>query len=402
MSPQTHPAARSTTTTAPGANLELSTARTAGAEPGPGRLSVREIQHALATARPSPCREPSTTADGHPARRLPPAPRTRRRDQKQAPVGDSTQSGARATPSTGPWLPAHDGPVSLAGIPAPRSSTPPRSPASATTTRQRSAAAASPRDPRQLSGPAADLAAQLRTAPPRLLVLAACGGAGATTVTVLLGAALAPLTGALLLAAVCDDGALRVRADATARDDEDAWTQPDGTPWPPTRYPTCVADVGVAGLAVAEPDFDQPGDAAPEEALRVAAAGRGAVLMDWSRRDPVPGGLWATVTGAVVVAPSSAPGLLAAERLADRLRHDRRADTPMAVLIVAVRRRGERRAPKAARARLQALNLPVAELPFDPALNREPRITWTRLRPRTRGAVHAVLTQLLATTEAGT
>ena len=57
-----------------------------------------------------------------------------------------------------------------------------------------------------------DLAAVAAKSPPRLIVVAACGGAGATTLTVLMAAALAAQSGALVVTAGPDRGALSARS----------------------------------------------------------------------------------------------------------------------------------------------------------------------------------------------
>ncbi|MDQ1539486.1 MAG: hypothetical protein QOH29_212, partial [Actinomycetota bacterium] len=112
-----------------------------------------------------------------------------------------------------PWLPAHDGPVSLTGVAAPRTRTVRRSAATLDKAPRR------PSKPRPGSGSKAAvldpaLAAAAAAAPPRILIVSACGGSGATTAAVLLGAALAPAVATVLVAGGADRGALAVRADA--------------------------------------------------------------------------------------------------------------------------------------------------------------------------------------------
>jgi hypothetical protein len=361
---------------------------------GPARLTVREMQLALAAARGAAAGRrdgPAPASDWHSAERLGAGP-------------------GRVAADTDLWVPAHDGPVSLAGVPPPRRvAAVGRRPVPRPRPGPRAPGVPGGSGPRGMTRLEPTLTARLAAAPPRLLVVGACGGAGATTVTVLLGAALAPLTGAVLLAGVSDHGALRVRANAT---DHERVTERAGTgPELLTGCRLAGADVGVAGLAVAQADREDSlsdvnsrgggdsGGGGSGAALLVGAAEAGAaVLLDWPCRAGVPFGMWATLTAVVVVAPSTAPGMLAAERVSDRFRAGAPPGTPVGLLIVEVHgRRG--RVARGSRARLRALGLSVAELPYDPALAREPRICWPRLRARTRGAVHAAVTRLLS--EAG-
>ena len=67
----------------------------------------------------------------------------------------------------------------------------------------------------------------------------------------------------------------------------------------------------------------------------------------------------------------------------------------MSLLTIDVRGRAPRRPGRAALARLRALRIPIAGVPYDRALADDPRIHWPSLRPRTRAAIFTALTQML-------
>lgn len=321
----------------------------------------------------------------------------------EPPAADRQPAGSPATERrrAEPWLPEHDGPVSLAGAVAPRTRTARRSAATLDKAARRPVnPGPSPRTQVAALDPA--LAAAAVSAPPRLIVLAACGGAGATTTTVLLAAALAQATGVLVVASGPDRGSLSLRANSSGGDVAAlaAWTiahrdQPLHTSTPGMG----TGNAGTDRLIVAAEGRDDPGrpfDADTAAALAMSAAFTPAsVLLDWSEPSPPPRQLWTSTTHALVVAPATSPGLLNAEYLVQTLEAAKPAQIPLIVLTVDVRGRAPRRTGRAALARLQALRLPVAALPYDPALANDPRVHWPLLRRRTRSAVLAALTTVV-------
>ncbi len=296
------------------------------------------------------------------------------------------------------WLPAHDGPVSLTGVAAPRTRTVRRTAATPDKAARRPS---KQRTPPVSKSSTLDpgLAAAAVAAPPRIVIVAACGGAGATTAAVLLGAALAPVVSTMVVASGADRGALAVRADAHAGDGAQlaAWARHHNQLLPiPNGTATGNAGTGALTLAAAgreEPDGDFDTTTACD--LFVAAAAGGlAVLLDWSSSAPPPGHAWTSATHVLVTAPATSPGLLAAEYTVEDLA-GMAAATPLSVLTIDVRGRSPRRAGRAALARLRALQLPVTAIPYDPALADELRVHWPALRPRTRTAVVGALSELL-------
>lgn len=300
-----------------------------------------------------------------------------------------------------PWLPAHDGPVSLAGAAAPRTRTVRRTAATPDKAARRPAKqGTSPRP--QVAALAPALAAAAVAAPPRLIVMAACGGAGATTVTVLLAAALAQATGVLVVASGADRGSLSLRANSSGGDVAalTAWAAAHHSQALHTSTPGMgTGDAGTGRLIVAAEGRDDPGrafDADTAAALAMSAASTpAAVLLDWSSPAPPAHQLWSSATHVLIVAPATSPGLLDAEYLVQTLEAIRPELTALSVLTVDVRGRAPRRAGRAALARLQALHLPVAAVPYDPALANDPRVHWPSLRRRTRSAVLAALTTVV-------
>lgn len=300
-----------------------------------------------------------------------------------------------------PWLPEHDGPVSLAGAAAPRTRTVRRTaatpekaarrPAKQTTSRRSQVAALDPA-----------LAAAAASAPPRLIVMAACGGAGATTATVLLAAALAQATGVLVVASGDDRGKLSLRANSSGGDVAalTAWTAAHPGQALHTSTPGMgTGDAGTDQLIVAAAGRDDPGrsfDADTAAALAAAAAPTPAsVLLDWSTPTPPPHQLWSSAKHVLVVAPATSAGLLDVVYLVQSLEATKPERIPLSVLTVDVRGRAPRRAGRAALSRLQALRLQVTALPYDPALADDPRVHWPSLRRRTRTAVVAALTTVV-------
>ena len=298
-----------------------------------------------------------------------------------------------------PWLPAHDGPVSLTGVAAPRTRTVRRSTATLDKASRR------PSKPRPASGNKAAvldpaLAAAAAAAPPRILIVSACGGSGATTAAVLLGAALAPAVATVLVAGGADRGALAVRADAHGGDVDQiaAWsaTRPEQRRALPDG--TATADAGTGRVNVAAAGRDEHGHLDPAAACNVfttLAAHGWAGVLDWSSAALPPRQAFAAATHVLVTAPATSPGLLDAEYALEALQAALPASMPLSLLTVDVRGRNPRRAGRAALARLRALQLPITPLPYDPALADEPRVHWPALRPRTRTAVTSALSQLL-------
>jgi hypothetical protein len=300
---------------------------------------------------------------------------------------------------TEPWLPAHDGPVSLTGVAAPRTRTVRRSAATLDKTvrrpsKQRPAAVGKA----AILDPA--LAAAVAAAPPRILIVPACGGSGATTTAVLLAAALAPTVPTTLLAAGVDRGALATRADAHGGDVHQlvAWAAASRAHRRPLPDGTANADTGTGLMTLATAGRD--GHAGFTQAVAcdvfTSLAGHGlAGALDWSSTSMPPKQAGAAATHVLVTAPATSPGLLAAEYTLQALQADLPPSLPLSLLTVDVRGRNPRRAGRAALARLRALQLPITALPYDPVLADEPRIRWAALRPRTRTAVTSVLIQLL-------
>jgi len=307
----------------------------------------------------------------------------------------SSTSAERNRPE--PWLPEHDGPVSLAGAAAPRTRTVRRAAATPDKAARRpTKQATSPRT--QVATLDPTLAAAAASAPPRLIVMAACGGAGATTATVLLAAALAQATGVLVVASGADRGSLSLRANSSGGDVAalTAWTNTHhGHPLHTSTPGMGTGNAGTEQLVLAAAGRDDPGcpfDADTAAALAMSAASTPAsVLLDWSSPAPPPHQLWSSTTHLLVVAPATSPGLLDAEYLVQSLDATKPARIPLSVLTVDVRGRAPRRAGRAALARLQALRLPVTALPYDPILASDPRVHWPALRRRTRSAVVAAL-----------
>ncbi len=298
-----------------------------------------------------------------------------------------------------PWLPAHDGPVSLTGVAAPRTRTVRRSAATLDKAPRR------PSKPRPAGGNKAavldpGLAAAAAAALPRILIVSACGGSGATTAAVLLGAALAPAVATVLVAGGADRGALAVRADAHGGDVDQiaAWsaTRPEQRRALPDG--TATADAGTGRLNVAAAGRDEHGHLDHTAACNVftTLASHGcAGVLDWSSAALPPRQAFAAATHVLVTAPATSPGLLDAEYALEALQAALPASMPLSLLTVDVRGRNPRRAGRAALARLRALQLPITPLPYDPALADEPRVHWPALRPRTRTAVTSALSQLL-------
>jgi hypothetical protein len=303
-----------------------------------------------------------------------------------------------------PWLPDHDGPVSLTGISAPRTRSPRRSaPARPDTSTRRPASPRSAR-PAKATTIGADLAAVISARPPRIAVVPACGGAGATTIAVLLASALAQARGAILLAGGHDRGSLALRSNAEGGDPEALASWARDHPGRPLRADTPGWSIGTAAdtdrlLVVAAargPENAPPiGLATVAALLTAAAATHASVVLDWCTAGPVPDRLLAAITHVVVVAPATSPGLLDAEYTVEQLEAARPGHARLSLLTVDVRGRAPRRAGRAALARLRALDIPVGRVPYDPTLADDPRVSWPSLRRRTRAAVSTALTQLL-------
>lgn len=247
------------------------------------------------------------------------------------------------------------------------------------------------------------LAAAAAAAPPRIIVVPACGGAGATTTAVLLAAGLAPACGAILLAGGPDRGALAIRSNAEGGDPAALAEWARQHPRRPLRIDTPGVAIGTSGqddLVVAassrRPGQDPLTADTALALLSSAAATSAAVVLDWgSPPDPVPDSMWAAATSVVVVAPATSPGLCDGEYTVEQIEVARPERASLSLLTVDVRGRAPRRAGRAALARLRALQIPVAAVPHDPALADDPRVHWPSVRPRTRAAVLAALTQLL-------
>jgi hypothetical protein len=383
------------------------------------RLTVREMQIALDAARGLAGAAPTRTvtdrsekvgadrshaAPGHDAvegRSSVTAPNV----TATRPAAPPTQAPSAAPPrNPEPWLPEHDGPVSLTGVvAAPRTRTV-RHAAAARPDKVARRPAAKPR-PRRLAKVAAigaELAAAVAADPPRIVVVAACGGAGATTTAVLLAAGLAPACGAILLAAGPDRGSLTLRCNAEGGDLEMLTGWARHHPRQPLQIDTPGMAIGTSGqhrlLVAADRRRHQQGPltaGAAAALLPAAAATRAAVVLDWCTREPVPGRVWDTAPRAVVVAPMSSAGLLDAEYTVEQIEAARPVHATVSLLTIDVRGRAPRRAGRAALARLRALPIPTAGVPYDPALADDPRIHWPCLRPRTRAAIFTALTQLL-------
>ncbi len=388
------------------------------------RLTVREMQIALDAARsvasPGPAR-PQVPSGG-----VPPGERTERGGMDRshaAPCHDALEGNSAVTaaiaapplavtaaPDTPavdrqaehePWLPEHDGPVSLTGIAAPRTRAVRRAAARPDRAARRPATKSRPAKAATMAPALA--AAAAAAPPPRIIVVPACGGAGATTTAVLLAAGLAPACGAVLLAGGPDRGTLAIRSNAEGGDPAALTEWARQHPRRPLRIDTPGLAIGTSGqddLVVAasgrRPGQDPLTADTALALLSSAAATRAAVVLDWGRPpDPVPDSVWAAATSVVVVAPATSPGLRDAEYTVEQIQVARPERASLSLLTVDVRGRAPRRCGRAALARLRALRLPVAALPHDAALADHPGVRWPSLRPRTRAAVLAALTQLL-------
>lgn len=310
---------------------------------------------------------------------------------------DAAQSGGDA----GPWLPDHDGPVSLTGVTTPRTRSVRREQAIVEKPSRRAAGPA-----RVRAGDAgraervARAALAAATAPARVAVIGACGGSGATTLAVLLAAAGRPRGGAVVLAGRHDRGALSTRAGSDAGDLAAV------TAWANEHNPGAIdantpgvgpATIGDAWLFVAGPAAHSPPGAGPGLSRAVlAAAGRTPQLAVLDCPDD--GWELATewATHVVVVAPRTITGLLAGEQSVAALGEQLDEQARLCVAIVDVLGRAPRRAGRAAATRLSALRLPTVAIPYDQALTDHPQVSWSGLRPRNRTAVCAALTQLIA------
>jgi hypothetical protein len=171
--------------------------------------------------------------------------------------------------------------------------------------------------------------------PPRIVVVPACGGAGATTAAVLLAAGLAPACGAILLAGGPDRGSLALRCNAEGGDLDALTGWARHHPRQPLQVDTPGVAIGTSGhdrlLVAADSRRHQQGapTAGAAVALLIAvAASRAAVVLDWCTREPVPGRVWDTAPHAVVVAPTSSLGLLDAEYTVEQLEAARPEHAP--------------------------------------------------------------------------
>ena len=317
-----------------------------------------------------------------------------------APAPAPTPDATTASSPPEPWVPDHDGPVSLTGVAAPRRSV-------RRTVAQPDKAARRPTPKRQPTRPGKSLtpppetAARAAASPPLILAVPACGGAGATTVAVLLAAGLAPAAGAALLAPGDNRGAAAARSGAEGGNTDalSQWaTRPAGalsidTPGVAVAYAGQTPFL-VAGARRGLDDHALSVETATRLIDAARAATRTALVVDWATAS-LPIALGSAHTHVIVVAPTTSPGLLAAEYTVQQLEHTQLAHASLSLITVDVRGRAARRAGRAALARLRALNLPTAAVPFDPALADEPAVHWPSLRPSTRTAVFAGLTQLL-------
>lgn len=379
-----------------------------------GQLSVREIALGLEMARELATQASSTDdirvrADDPRSRPLEVDSVERRSAAQRADAVDPdsrTTAPTKASP-TGPWVPDHDGPVLLSGVAAPRTRTARRSAAPADKAPRRPSGQRESTAQRKRSARTSEVAsivpvvAEVAARSPRLVVVTACGGAGATTAAVLLAAALAPATGVLLLANGADRGSLITRTDADGGDADvlAEWATEHRGPTLQSNTPgTATGDAGSGPLfvAAAGPGETRHGfcsDTAVD--LFVAAASTSsAVLLDWSSADPLPDRGWDSTTHVIVVAPSTAPGLLAAEYAVQNLEATMPGDVSLSLLTTDVRGRSSGRSERASLSRLRALRLPITSLPYDSALADDPRVRWLALRPRTRSAVIAALANL--------
>jgi hypothetical protein len=192
------------------------------------RLTVREMQIALDAARAAaPTRtvtdrrenggtDRSHAAPGHNAAEGRSSVTTHTVSPTPAVTAATDTPAVDLQANPEPWLPEHDGPVSLTGIAAPRTRTVQRAAAARPDkVARRPAAKPRPRRPAKTATIGSELAAAVAADPPRIVVVPACGGAGATSAAVLLAAGLAPACGAILLAAGPDRGSLTIRCNLT-------------------------------------------------------------------------------------------------------------------------------------------------------------------------------------------
>jgi hypothetical protein len=323
--------------------------------------------------------------------------------EANAPTTDLAARPTSPPDSRQPWLPERDGPVSLAGVAAPRAHirTGPRTVATPDKAARRPTRERKPAAPARTPPLDAELAAAATKSPPRLIVVAACGGAGATTLTVLMAAALAAKPGALVVTAGPDRGALSARSNAAGGDLAALaeWIRQHPRAGLQSGTPGLTSgDAGTGPMVLATPSRDLDGthlDAADAAAVLAAAApSAAAVLVDWRCALPLPEQLWSVATHAMVVAPYTTLGLLDAEYTVQAIESAAPGGAALSVAAVDVSGGGPRRG-RAALARLRAHGVPVTTVARDPTLAADPRVHWPSLRPRTRAAVTATLTQAL-------
>ena len=388
-------------------------------EPGGGhtarqRLTVHEMQLALAAARTlaSPEQAGSTASIDSAEAPRGHTGRGHHDDILEMDLLDTnaeTRAGAQTpagpdprVPQVGagnePWLPEHDGPVSLAGAAAPRARPQRRTPARIDATSRATRPARKAAKPDAVIVLARDRLADCR--PPRLVLLPAAGGGGGSSLAVLLASALAPVHGALIVGPSGDAGALSARAGAVDGD-WDLLTVTALRPGGLHADDTGIghADTGEATVLVAAPTRRTMTSGMRNDnndVLAAALRSRQAVVVDCPD-------LWssftlqalAAATHVAVIAPQTPAGLVDTDFAVHLAEAQAPAGVSMVVVAVDVRGRVKSRATRAALSRARALPAPVMSVPFDPRLADATGVDWLSLRVRTQAAVMAVLTQSL-------
>lgn len=300
------------------------------------------------------------------------------------------------------WLPDHDEPVSLADLPAPRRRAGTRAPESDLPVRRSGPPSrpyrAAPRDRRLADG--------IRTAGNvRIALLGAAGGAGTTTAATLVALALTCAHSSVVSLATseADNGALGVRwgvdgldlAEIAQHVRSPRATLGPAAPGVATRS-IDSAEVVVAGEVRSPGEHHwRPQDVGP----MLAAAERSAVpvVIDAGRpTELTTREVLASATHILLVAPRTVAGLLAAEfSIEDLAARFEIAPGALGLLVNDTYGRTPGRRARAAMTRLDALDLPRFDLPFDRSLREGPALEWTSLASSTRTGALTVLTHLL-------
>lgn len=368
----------------------------------PRRLSVQELKAAVLAAHGGPLGGADVPLHCEPAR---PVPAALEQEEPQDESAGRSVDVAAALPSEPvslpdardgehSWVPERDGAVSLAGLAAPRRVV--RNQRSAVLERPASEAPATRRGAMPGEGECARGRELLTVgAAPRIAVLGACGGSGATTVAALLGLTFAGSAGTAVAVGARQghDLSLAHRLDVHADVGELSHWLGDGD------EPMCAGTPGVGllssdGSRLLVGGTDASGVVSPAALLRSAVASGDPVVVDAGL--PWEAGAAEALsfsTHVVLVAPQTVTGLLAAESAADDLTG---AGNSVCLVTVDVWGRRPDRAGRAALARLSAFDVTVCRLPYDRHLAQSPAVSWSALSGSARAAVWNLTYSLLS------